>query len=37
MSNDTTCQLIDCDKPLKRGGYCYAHYRPAMRALPQGV
>ena len=25
MTNDT-CSLSDCDKPVKRGGYCYGHY-----------
>jgi hypothetical protein len=23
---DNTCKVSDCDTPIKRGGYCYAHY-----------
>lgn len=23
---DTTCSLPDCERPLKRAGYCYGHY-----------
>lgn len=24
--NNATCSLPDCEKPLKRAGYCYGHY-----------
>lgn len=26
MTNDTTCKLNNCMKPVKRAGYCYGHY-----------
>lgn len=26
MTNDTTCKLDECAKPVKRAGYCYSHY-----------
>lgn len=29
--DDNTCSLPDCDKPLKRMGYCYGHYMKSWR------
>lgn len=31
MDHVTSCSLTDCDKPVKRGGYCYGHYMKAWR------
>lgn len=28
---ETTCSLPDCERPLKRMGYCYAHYMKVWR------
>lgn len=25
------CQLVDCNKPVKRKGYCYSHYMKQWR------
>lgn len=29
--DNRTCSLSDCDKPLKRAGYCYGHYMKTWR------
>lgn len=29
--DNATCSLAGCDKPIKRGGYCYGHYMKAWR------
>jgi hypothetical protein len=31
MTNATGCAVIDCDRPVKRRGYCYGHYMKAWR------